>query len=68
MSIEILALQAEQLQKDFEAGNISADEYKELVQNIGLVQAVSDQTSMLEENLMYRQMIVNAINIAASLA
>lgn len=68
MSLEILALQAEQLQKDFEAGNISADEYKELVQNIGLVQAINEQTSMLEENLAYRQMILNAINIATALA
>ena len=68
MSLEILALQAEQLQKDFEAGNISTDEYKELVQNIGLVQAINEQTSMLEENLAYRQMILNAINIATALA
>jgi len=68
MSLEILALQAEQLQRDFEAGNISADEYKELVQNIGLVQAINEQTSMLEENLAYRQMILNAINIATALA
>ena len=68
MSLEILALQAEQLQKDFEADNISADEYKELVQNIGLVQAINEQTSMLEENLAYRQMILNAINIATALA
>ena len=51
MSIEQLALQAQQLQKDLEAGNISNDEYKELVSNIGLMEAINSETAQLEENI-----------------
>jgi polyhydroxyalkanoate synthesis regulator phasin len=68
MNIEQLALQAQQLQKDLEAGNISNDEYKELVSNIGLMQAINSETAQLEENIMYREIIVNAINLASALA
>ena len=68
MSIEQLALQAQQLQKDLEAGNISNDEYKELVSNIGLMEAIHSDTAQLEENIMFREIIVNAINLASALA
>ena len=68
MSIEQLALQAQQLQKDLEAGNISNDEYKELVSNIGLMEAINSETAQLEENIMFRDIIVNAINLASALA
>jgi hypothetical protein len=68
MNIEQLALQAQQLQKDLEAGNISNDEYKELVSYIGLMQAINSETAQLEENIMYREIIVNAINLASALA
>jgi len=68
MSIEQLALQAQQLQKDLEAGNISNDEYKELVSNIGLMEAINSETAQLEENIMFREIIVNAINLASALA
>jgi len=68
MSIEQLALQAQQLQKDLEAGNISNDEYKELVSNIGLMEAIHSETAQLEENIMFREIIVNAINLASALA
>ena len=68
MSIQQLALQAQQLQKDLEAGNISNDEYKELVSNIGLMEAINSETAQLEENIMFRDIIVNAINLASALA
>ena len=68
MSIEQLALQAQQLQKDLEAGNISNDEYKELVSNIGLMEAIHSETAQLEENIMFREIIVNGINLASALA
>jgi|DEB19_MinimDraft_3_1074340.scaffolds.fasta_scaffold284950_2 hypothetical protein len=68
MTIEQLALQAQQLQADLQAGNISNDEYKELVANIGLMQAIQSETAQLEENIMYRDIIVNAINLASALA
>lgn len=64
----VIALQANQLQKEFSEGKISEDEYKELIANIGALQAIEEDIANLEDNLVYRQMIVNAINIAKALA
>lgn len=61
---QLIALQVNQLQKELNEGNISADEYSELVESIGALKAIGSDTSNLEENLQYRQMIVNAINLA----
>lgn len=68
MNLQTLAHQAQQIQQAYEAGQISADEYKALVADMGLMEAINDQTSALEENLVYRQVILTAINIASTLA
>jgi polyhydroxyalkanoate synthesis regulator phasin len=68
MTIHEMAVQAQALQQALQTGEISPDEYKELVNNIGLVQAIEDQTSQLEENIMYRDIIIGAINVAKALA
>jgi len=64
----VLALQADQLVSEYKEGKLTADEYKELVQNMNMMQAISQDTANLEENIVYRNMIVNAINIATALA
>lgn len=68
MSLQTLALQADQLMKEYQAGNISADEYKELINTMNMVQIVNEQTASLEENIQYRAIILAAINIAVALA
>jgi hypothetical protein len=65
---QVVALQANQLQKEFAEGKLTEDEYKELVLNIGVLQAINDDAANLQENLVYREMIINAINIAKALA
>jgi hypothetical protein len=61
--LQVIALQANQLQKEFSEGNITEDEYKELLSNIGALEAIQSQVCDLEQNLIYRQMILNAINV-----
>jgi hypothetical protein len=68
MTIHEMAVQAQALQQALQTGEISPDEYKELVNNIGLVNAINDQTAQLEENIMYRDIIIGAINVAKALA
>jgi len=68
MTIQQLAEQAAQIVKEYEAGNISADEYKELVANMKLLETINEQTSDLEDNIHYRNVILTAINIATALA
>lgn len=65
---QVIALQANQLHREFSEGKITEDEYKELIGNIGALQAINDDTSNLEENLVYREMIIGAINIAKALS
>jgi hypothetical protein len=65
---QVVALQANQLQKEFAEGKLTEDEYKELVLNIGVLQAINDDAANLQENLVYREMIINAINRAKALA
>lgn len=61
---QLIAIQVNQLQKELHEGNISEDEYVELVGNIGALEAIHSDTANLEENLQYRQMIINAITVA----
>lgn len=65
---QTIALQANQLHREFAEGKISEDEYKELIANIGALQAIHEDTANLEENLVYREMMINAINVAKALA
>ena len=66
--IQEVAQQVSEIQRSYEQGIISADEFKELIDNIGALQAIHDASASLEENIMYRTIIVNAINLASSLA
>lgn len=65
---QLIALQVNQLQKELDEGNINEDEYRELVQAVGALKAIESDTSNLEDNLQYRQMIINAIAVAKLLA
>jgi hypothetical protein len=64
----LVALQVNQLQKELDEGNINEDEYRELVQAVGALKAIESDTSNLEDNLQYRQIIINAIAVAKLLA
>ena len=65
--IQQIAQQVSELQRSYEQGIISADEYRGLISTMNLVSLVNDQTACLEENLMYRQIIVGAIQLASAL-
>lgn len=65
---QLIALQVNQLQKELDEGNINEDEYRELVQAVGALKAIESDTSNLEDNLQYRQMIINAVAVAKLLA
>jgi len=66
--IQEVARQVSEIQRSYEQGSISLDEYKELINNVGALQAIQDASASLEENIMYRTIIVNAINLASVLA
>lgn len=68
MNIQLLATQAEQIVKEYEAGKLTPSEYKELIQDMEFVKAIYSETAALEENIMYRNILLTAVNIAAALS
>lgn len=68
MNMQLLASQAEQIVKEYEAGNLTPSEYKELIKDMEFIKAIYSDTAALEENIMYRNIILTAVNIAAAIA
>jgi tape measure domain-containing protein len=68
MSLQALAQQASDIKEAYSAGTISADEFKELIESMNVMQSIEDQTAYLDENIMYREILVNIINIARAVA
>lgn len=68
MSLQTLAQQASDIKEAYSAGTISADEFKELIESMDVIQSIEDQTAYLDENIMYREILVNIINIAKAVA
>lgn len=68
MSLQALAQQASDIKEAYSAGTISADEFKELIESMDVIQSIEDQTAYLDENIMYREILVNIINIAKAVA
>jgi polyhydroxyalkanoate synthesis regulator phasin len=67
MNLQETAAQAQQLIDEYQKGNISPEEFRELVRDLDYIKIVSSDTAKLEENIEYRVKIWAAINVAASL-
>ncbi len=68
MTPEELAVKAQDLKQMFESGNLSREEFKELVNDIIVVETINNAALHLEENLTTREIIVGVIDFASMLA
>ena len=68
MTPEELAVKAQDLKQMFESGNLSREEFKELVNDMIVVETINNDALQLEENLTTREIIVGVINFASVLA
>ncbi len=68
MKPEELAVKAQDLKKMFESGNLSREEFKELVNDMIVVETINNAALHLEENLTTREIIVGVIDFASMLA
>jgi|APGre2960657423_1045063.scaffolds.fasta_scaffold03476_4 hypothetical protein len=68
MTPEELAVKAQDLKQMFESGNLSREEFKELVNDIIVVETINNDALQLEENLTTREIIVKVIDFASMLA
>ena len=68
MTPEELAVKAQDLKQMFESGNLSREEFKELVNDMIVVETINNDALQLEENLTTRKIIVGVIDFASVLA
>ena len=68
MTPEELAVKAQDLKQMFESGNLSREEFKELVNDMIVVETINNDALQLEENLTTTKIIVGVIEFASVLA
>ena len=68
MTPEELAVKAQDLKQMFESGNLTREEFKELINDIIVVETINNDALQLEENLTTRKIIVGVIDFASVLA
>jgi polyhydroxyalkanoate synthesis regulator phasin len=67
MTPEELAIKAQDLKQMFESGDLSKEEFKELVDDLIVTQTINNAALQLDENIATRQIIVGIIDFASML-
>jgi polyhydroxyalkanoate synthesis regulator phasin len=67
MTPEELAIRAQDLKQMFESGDLSKEEFKELVDDLIVTQTINNAALQLDENIATRQIIVGIIDFASVL-
>lgn len=62
-----LAITAQNLKSQFDLGLLNQSEFKELVNNVIIVETINNDALLLEENIVYHTIIDNIIDIASAL-
>lgn len=68
MTPEQLAIKAQDLKQMFESGDLSRQEFKELVDDMIVTEMINNAALQLEENIATREIIVGIIDFASILA
>ena len=62
-----IAQQAHDLHEQYLAGQLSPSEFKELVEDLKIVQQIADDASDFEKDQQYRAFILGVIQVASAL-
>ncbi len=62
-----LSIKSQDLKKMFEDGQLSKEEFKELVDNLIITQTINNAALELDENIVARQIVVGVIEFASLL-
>jgi hypothetical protein len=68
MQLAQIAASAAEYQRQYQAGEMSGAEYKELIESLDAYQHIQQTASDLEQDMMYRQIIMGAIQVASMVA
>jgi hypothetical protein len=62
-----LANLANSYKQQYEAGQMSAEDYKELIGDLGIAEAIQNTASDLEEDIMAQQVLNACITLASTI-
>jgi len=62
-----IAQQAQELHEQYLAGELSPSEFKELCENLKIVQQIADDASDFEKDQEYRAFILGVLQVASAL-
>jgi hypothetical protein len=62
-----IAQQAQELHEQYLAGQLSASEFKELVEDLKIVQQIADDASDFEKDQEYRAYILAVLQVASNI-
>ena len=65
-ALQQLAQQAQDLQQLYATGQITASEFKELVEDLKVVEQIENDANDFERDQILREIIVNVINVASA--
>tara|TARA_R110000868_G_scaffold139471_1_gene354311 strand:+ start:1841 stop:2056 length:216 start_codon:yes stop_codon:yes gene_type:complete len=65
-ALEQLAAQAQDYQQLYSTGQLSASEFKELVDNLKVVEHIQNDVNDFEKDQMLREIIVGVLTIASA--
>lgn len=67
MTPEELAIKAQYFKNMFDCGNLGAEEFKELVNDLIVTEMINNAALQLEENITTREIIIGVIDFASVL-
>ena len=59
---------ASQYQAQYQSGEMSGEEFKELMESLNCLQHIQATAADLEQDMMYRQIIMGAMQVASMVA
>lgn len=64
--LQELAELASAYTQQYQTGQLSANDYKELINDLNIAGNIDANAAEFEQNQMYREILLNAINIASA--
>jgi hypothetical protein len=63
-----LANLANSYKQQYESGQLTAADYKELIEDLSIADHINSEAAQLEEDQYYQLILVNALDLASSLS
>ena len=65
--LQQLAEMAKNYKQKYQNGEISSDDYKELINDLNISQQIQDSASELQDDITYREILLGALKLAETI-